>query len=213
MTVFDLAALDAARLQRDPFDFLVVPGFLSSAVLEDVNRDYPVIEDPGNYAPENLSYGAAFQRVLDGLADPQFLRRMSDKFDVDLMDSASTITIRKYCEQSDGNIHTDHWSKIVTMLIYFNPEWSNESGQLRMLRSPSDIEDYAAEVTPLGGTLLAFRRTDNSFHGHRRFVGERRMLQLSWIRPNRTAQYTQKLARLSTHTVKRLLRLGGNSPT
>ena len=212
MSVFDLAALDAAQLQRDPFDFLVVPGFLSAAVLEDVNRDYPHIEDPGNYAPENLTFGPAFQQVIDGLADSQFLGRMSDKFGVDLMDSASTITIRKYCEQSDGNIHTDHWSKIVTMLIYFNSEWSHETGQLRMLRSSSDIEDYAAEVKPLGGTLLAFRRTANSFHGHKRFVGERRMLQLSWIRPNRTAQYTQKLARLSTHTVKRLLRLGTNSP-
>jgi len=31
------------------------------------------------------------------------------------------------------------------------------------------------------GTLLAFRRSDNSFHGHKSFVGERRVIQFNWV--------------------------------
>src|SRR3989304_5300202 len=34
---------------------------------------------------------------------------------------------------------------------------------------------------PDEGTLLAFRRSDNSFHGHKSFVGERRVIQFNWV--------------------------------
>ena len=44
------------------------------------------------------------------------------------------------------------------MLVYFNTDWDEQAGQLRLLRSRTDIEDYAAEVPPAGGTLLVFRR-------------------------------------------------------
>ena len=71
-----------------------------------------------------------------------------------------------------------------------------------MLRSPRDIEDYAAEVLPLAGTLLVFKRSNNSYHGHKQFVGERRMLQMSWLKPGRVAQNWQKLSRLGTHLMK-----------
>ena len=29
-----------------------------------------------------------------------------------------------------------------------------------------DLNDIIAEVSPIAGTLLAFKRTDNSWHGH-----------------------------------------------
>ncbi len=38
-----------------------------------------------------------------------------------------------------------------------------------------------AEVPPIAGTLLAFRRTDNSWHGHRPFDGVRRSIMLNWM--------------------------------
>jgi hypothetical protein len=37
------------------------------------------------------------------------------------------------------------------------------------------------EVAPLAGTMLAFRRSARSFHGHRPHVGERRIVQLNWV--------------------------------
>jgi hypothetical protein len=52
---------------------------------------------------------------------------------------------------------------------------------LRLLRGPDDIDDYVHEVAPLAGTMLAFRRSAHSFHGHRPHVGERRMVQLNWV--------------------------------
>lgn len=131
---------------------------------------------------------------------------MERKFGVSLDNTTKTVTVRKYSEMSDGNIHTDHWSKVITVLLYFNEQWDQPGGKLRLLRSNTDIEDYAAEATPVGGTLLAFRRSHNSFHGYKRFEGERRMVQVNWVKSGRLAWYAQQLARLGTHTGKRLLR-------
>ena len=62
-----------------------------------------------------------------------------------------------------------------------NPVWEQAEGRLRLLRGPSDLEDYVREVAPLAGTMLAFRRSDRSFHGHHPHYGERRSLQLNWV--------------------------------
>ncbi len=206
MSVLNLAVFDNTPLQRDPFDFIVVEGVISPEILEVLNRDYPAIEKPANYSPEDLTYGSSFKQLLDELNSPELEQHVARKFGVDLKGAKKTITVRKYSESSDGNIHTDHWSKIITLLVYFNPEWTQEGGKLRFMRSANDIEDYAAEVTPLGGTMLAFRRSDKSYHGYKAFDGERRMVQMSWVRPNWIAWYAQQLARLGTHTIKRFSR-------
>jgi hypothetical protein len=68
------------------------------------------------------------------------------------------------------------------VLLYFNANpWPHAEGCLRMLRRPDDLEDYAAEESPAGGTLLVFRRSERSWHGHRRFVGPRKAIQLNWV--------------------------------
>ncbi len=52
-----------------------------------------------------------------------------------------------------------------------NPRWEQAGGRLRLLRSATDIEDVLVEVPPEEGTLVAFRRSDNSYHGHMAFDG------------------------------------------
>ena len=44
-----------------------------------------------------------------------------------------------------------------------------------------DIEDFATEIPPNGGTLASFLRTDNSWHGHEPYVGERRYVMFNWM--------------------------------
>ncbi len=211
MALLNLASFENTPLEHDPFEFVVVTGVMDKAVLAELNRDYPEIDLPANFKPEELNYGPKFQQLLDELDSNAFKAAIERKFDVSLDAAEKTITVRKYSEMSDGNVHTDHWSKIITVLIYFNPEWTQEGGKLRFLRSKDDIEDYAAEVTPVGGTMLAFRRSNKSFHGYKRFNGERRMVQINWVRSNKFAWYAQQLARFGTHTGKRLLRMAQGS--
>lgn len=207
MSILNLSAIDDTPLVRDPFEFLVVEDAIESATVSKLNLDYPDIDSPANHAPDHLQYGPSFSDLLKELDSADFERRVANKFGVDLSRAYKTITVRKFSEPSDGHIHTDHPSKIITLLVYFNSDWNHENGRLRILRSPRDIEDYAAEVKPLGGTVLAFRRSGKSFHGYKSFTGERRMIQMSWIKPSRFAWYLQQLARFKTHTLKRLARL------
>jgi hypothetical protein len=144
---------------------------------------------------------------MEEMRAPAFATTLGERFDMELASLPTTVTVRKFCERSDGNIHTDHKSKVITVLLYFNERWEHEAGQLRMLRSRDNIEDYAAEVPPLGGTLLAFRRTDHSWHGHTRFVGERRMVQLNYLDESPLAVAAQRISRFGTHFMKNVLRI------
>jgi hypothetical protein len=203
MSMFDLEAFHAKPVQHAPFDYLVVPGFIRPDALEALNRDYPQIDGPGNMAAGELDSGPAFSQLLTTLQGPAFAALVGDKFDVDLSGCTATIAVRRYCEATDGNIHTDHRSKVITLLLYFNPTWDHAGGKLRMLNSARDMEDYTEEVTPSGGALLAFRRTDHSYHGHTSFVGERRMLQVSWTKGGHVSRYVSSL----TKPVRRLLNM------
>jgi hypothetical protein len=205
MTLTRLDALDAAELQTDPFDYIVVPDFLPPDQLKLVNADYPNIDTAANHDLRDLTYGPLFEKFIGELETDEFREHLGDKFNVDLSESPSSITVRKYCERTDGHIHTDHASKLITVLVYFNEGWDSEGGRLRMLRSSSSLEDYTAEVKPLGGSLLAFHRTDWSWHGHKQYVGERRMLQYNFLSSSKLALLNQKISRASTHFCKQVL--------
>jgi SM-20-related protein len=192
MAILDFEALDRAPLQKDPCDFVVVPQFVKREALAEVNRDYPEIEVPGNFPLEELHYGRTFSALLEELQSPLTREKFAGKFGVDLDEHPLQITVRRYSEESDGNVHNDSKMKVVTALIYFNEEWPHAGGRLRLVRSPNNIDDYAAEVAPQGGTLLAFRRNEHSYHGFVPCVGERRSLQMYWVSPKRTAQGEKK---------------------
>ena len=205
MSSINLQALREAELHSDPFDFLVVPDFLSTDILQRVNADYPAIDSAANHALEDLSAGPAFTQLMTELQGADFALALGDRFDMELASLPTTVTVRKFCERTDGNIHTDHKSKVITVLLYFNEGWDSPDGQLRMLHSKDNIEDYAAQVTPHGGTLLAFRRTDHSWHGHTRFVGERRMVQLNYLDQSPLSVAAQRISRFGTHFMKNVL--------
>ena len=193
MQVLDLDAFDRAPLQHDPCDFVVVPHFVRREALEAVNRDYPQIAEPGNFDPAELRFGPAFEALLAELRDPDLRDHFAAKFGLDLSPYPLDMTVRKFSEASDGNVHNDSKGKIVTSLIYFNPVWEHPGGRLRLVRNPDDIEDYAAEVVPEAGTLISFRRSETSYHGFLPMAGERRSLQMYWVKPKRHEQGEKKL--------------------
>jgi SM-20-related protein len=181
MSTIDLDGFSRTPLERDPYDYLIVPGFLKMAALEAIAADYPQIDRPGSFPLSGLKSGPAFEALVAELKGPEIHDAFAAKFGIDLTGRPTTITARGCCQAKDGQIHTDTETKIITVLIYMNDEWEQEGGRLRVLRSGSNLDDYAAEVPPAAGTLLAFRRSDRSWHGHEPFVGERRVLQLNWV--------------------------------
>jgi len=179
--VLDLERLRAAPLCRDPFDFVVVENFVSRDELAPVVADFPDVGGSGSYPVDTLECGPVFSRLLSALTGPDLRHAIEDKFGLDLAGRPTMVTVRANSDGRDGRIHTDSDSKIITLLLYMNPAWDRAEGRLRVLRDGVDIENFAREVPPLAGTMLAFRRSDRSFHGHRPHIGERRMLQLNWV--------------------------------
>jgi hypothetical protein len=83
-----------------------------------------------------------------------------------------------------------------------NEGWESDGGRLRVLRSGTDLEDSVAEVPPYGGTLLAFKRSDNSWHGHKPHEGPRRAIQLNWVTSQDVVDREQSRHRFSTRVKK-----------
>jgi hypothetical protein len=197
MSVIDLDVFRATSLQRDPYDHLIVPGFVRPEAIAAVDADYPRIGKPGSFPLDGLAAGPAFTGLMDELRGPAVRDAFADKFGIALDGRPVTITVRGRCQEKDGRIHTDTESKIITVLIYMNTEWGVSGGRLRVLRSADDLEDYAAEVPPHAGTLLAFRRGDRSWHGHQTYVGERRVIQLNWVTDEAVVRRERRRHRVS----------------
>jgi SM-20-related protein len=199
----DLEALRAVPLTREPFEYFVVPGFVRPEARAKINADYPKIAGGGSFPVAQLSYGSAFREFLDDLESEEFREAFEEKFGLDLAGRPTTITVRGQCSPKDGRIHTDTESKIITILIYMNAGWEHPGGRLRLLRSADSLDDMIMEVPPVEGTLLAFKRADNSWHGHKSFAGERRVIQFNWV----TSEGDRKLAMLRHHVSAPLKRL------
>lgn len=181
MTHLDIQRLKQAELRQEPFTYTVVPGFLRPEPLEQVIDTYPDISRGGSYPLDSLEVPDALKSVIDELDGPAFEQAIEEKFDVDLAGRPKMYSLRGYCRSTDGKIHTDSKDKIITVLLYLNQDWPHKGGKLRMLRSGDNLEDFAEEVPPDDGTLLVFRRSDNSYHGHGAFDGVRRSIQMNWM--------------------------------
>ena len=181
LSVLDLYRLREAPLNRDPFDFIVVDEFLRADALSSVIADFPEIRRHGSFPVESLDYGPGFALLVAALTGSAIREAIEEKFGIDLSGRPTLLTLRGKSDEKDGRIHTDSKTKIITLLLYMNPVWDRAGGRMRLLRGPADLEDYAEEVAPIAGNMVAFRRSERSFHGHRPHVGERRSLQLNWV--------------------------------
>jgi SM-20-related protein len=191
--------LDAFRdtpLVREPFQHLIVSGFVAPTALDAINVDYPKISTSGSFPVDQVSFGPAFQTLLDELESDEFRTAFEEKFGLDLEGRPTVTTVRGRCDARDGKIHTDSTSKIITVLIYMNASWEQAGGRLRLLRTADNLNDIIVEVPPVAGTLLAFKRSDNSWHGHEPFAGERRVIQFNWL----TSEGNRQIAMLRHHT-------------
>lgn len=179
--LIDLDLLRNAPLSPDPFDHVVVPEFIRRDALEDLHRDYPDVGRPGSFPADTVECGPSINRLLEDIRSPQMTAAIEAKLGVDLAGKPTMVTVRDRCRARDGQIHVDSKGKLVTVLLYMNPPWEAPGGRLRLLRGPDDIEDFAVEIPPDEGTLLAFRCTPEAWHGHKTFEGRRRAIQLNWV--------------------------------
>ncbi|MCE3233480.1 MAG: hypothetical protein K0R98_1737 [Rickettsiaceae bacterium] len=179
-SAIDIEKLDNTPLVKEPFEYAIVPNFVKPEAMESILNDYPQIKEGGSFPLSILKYGDAFKSLIETLDGNEFRNAVERKFAIDLTGKPTIFTVRGKCRQKDGKIHTDTESKIISVLIYMNPAWEKDGGRLRLLNS-ENIDDVITEIPPVSGTLLVFKRSDNSFHGHKQFVGDRKVIQMNWV--------------------------------
>jgi hypothetical protein len=202
----DYAALHAAPAATDPFPHVIVVNFVPPGSLREVLADLPAIGRRGSFPVSALKLGRNAQALVDALDGARLRAALAERFALDLTDAPTMLTLRGWTTERDGFIHRDSTAKLVTVLLYLNSTtgaWAQHEGCLRLLRGPGDLENYAVEVPPADGTLVAFPNVPNAWHGHRRFVGQRFSLQLNYMTTGTKARAELRRHRLSAF-MKRL---------
>ena len=203
MDLLKIDALARTPLQIEPYEYVVVEDFLDADAQGQILGGFPEMPDAGSFPLSELEVGPGLQALFDALEGAEFRKAVEQKFGLDLQGKPTMFTLRGRCDARDGRIHTDSKKKIITVLLYLNEGWQEEGGRLRLLQNGEDLNAVAAEVSPKFGTLLVFRRSDNSWHGHEQYVGPRKVLQMNWVVSDKVAAWEQWRHRISA-AAKRL---------
>ncbi len=200
LSILNLDAVRAAPVSRDPYTYFLGNGVLNESAIAEIREDFPAIAKPGYLTVDEVALKGRFKALIDELESDEFSRLLGEKFGIDLVSCPRLTTIMKKSQPKYGSIHTDGPSKVMTLLVYMNDAWdAPAAGRLRVLYDGKNYEPFAVEVPPTMGTMFAFLRSDNSWHGHEPFEGERRVVQIAWVKDaaelerkkkrNRTAQF------------------------
>ena len=203
MAHLQLDKLRLTPLETEPFEYVIVPEFLSAESVRRINETYPRISSGGSFPIESLETGMAIKEVIDELDGPAFQSAIEEKFSVALDGRPKMYSLRGYTRAKDGQIHTDSKDKIITVLLYLNQDWTHAGGRLRLLRDRRDVDNFVTEVAPDNGTLLVFKRSETSWHGHHPFDGPRRSLQMNWM-TNEGSKGWHKVRHTISATLKKL---------
>ena len=180
-SLINIASLEKAIVSDAPFPHIVVSEFLNMEHAVTIQQDFPRVNFPGSVPLTDVQYGPLFGKLLEELEGEVLRKAIEQKFEIDLANRPTLITVRGKTRARDGKIHTDTKSKLITLLLYFNSEWPHNGGRLRILRNRENLDDYVREISPLFGTCLIFKVTENCWHGHQPFEGERRAIQLNYL--------------------------------
>lgn len=182
---FKLLNLDSIRkatLCEEPYPYMILDNLLKPEITTKLIQDFPVIERRGSFPLSALHYSGFFKTLIEELERIELRDLISERFEIDLTEKATMMTVRGITNERDGKIHIDSKSKLITVLLYLNPTWEDaKAGCLRVLFNQHDLQNYAAEITPLAGRCLIFKVTPNCWHGHEPYIGVRRSLQLNYV--------------------------------
>ena len=189
MLNFELIKKAEINSEFYPF-FTVQDAFLNKQDHKKIATDFPKINKGGSFPSDSVSYGQSIQSLLDSLEGDQMRNILENKFQVDLQDKPVVSTFRGYSRMKDGKIHSDSKTKIITVLLYLNKNWDKGSGLLRMLREENNIDNYITEIPASMGSMVAFKVTNNCWHGFIPYEGKRCSIQLNYLYKEALSQNT-----------------------
>jgi len=188
MLNFELIKKAEINSEFYPF-FTIQDVFLNKEDHKKIATDFPNINKGGSFPSEEVSYGDSIEALIDSLEGDQMRTILENKFQVDLKDKPVVSTFRGYSRMKDGKIHSDSKTKIITVLVYLNEKWDKSSGLLRMLKEKDNIDNYITEIPASMGSMVAFKVTNNCWHGFIPFEGKRCSIQLNYLYKEALSQH------------------------
>jgi SM-20-related protein len=181
--ILDFKAIQLGDAKAAPYPHFIAERVILASAQKALIEDFPDIPRPGFFPLTEMKVVGAFQSLIRDFSSDAFADIMSEKLGLPLREHPRLITVRKWSALKDGPIHNDGAAKIATILIYLNDGWADSgAGCFRFLNGPNDMNDFVSEVPPSFGAMAGFRRTENSWHGHPPFKGERRVVQMAYLR-------------------------------
>ncbi len=186
---YDREALRAQYQNAQPFPWIQIDGFLSSAFADEVTRSYPPFDVAVRMGRqfqavnENLkvqvcdyaSFPDPVKQLSDAVSSPQFLEDLSYitgipklLWDTNFSGGGMHETARSgwLDVHIDFNIHEGLGSahRRLNILIFLNPEWDERWGGTLELWD-KDVKTRAHGITPIHNRCVLFETSDLSWHG------------------------------------------------
>ncbi len=175
-----MPVISGAEVHRTPFQYSVIKNFIRPEKVMEICNGFPELCGTGVFNCKNFAGANALNSVVEELKSEAIRKWLDQNFGSDLTGKPVMATLRGFSAARDGRAHTDSKDKIITILLYLNPDWLEPTGRLRLLRD-NNVDNYFEEVSPEAGTCIIFKVADNSWHGYKQFVGQRRQIMFNYL--------------------------------
>ena len=202
--IINFKAIEDAEVLSSPYPFFGIENSLNTEYQKSIIADFPKLSSGGSFPLDDIEIKDSLQALVAEIKSDSFRHILAKKFEIDLSDKPLVITARGHSRQRDGQNHTDSKTKLITVLIYLNDNWTPPNGRLRILNS-DDINDYKLEFSSSFGQLIAFKVTEHCWHGYLPYEGKRQSLQINYLVDEKHNQYHHYRHKISA-TFKKLFK-------
>lgn len=189
--LIDLNSIKSAPINESFFPFFSVLNCITEEG-KALPQNFPDLNKGGSYPSDMPGLSPVMENLIAEIESTEMQEALSEKFGINLDDVEVVTTIRGYSRLKDGQIHTDSKTKVLTLLLYLNESWEENTGLLRMLKNNHDLEDFIEEIPATLGSLVVFKVTENCWHGFHPFEGKRLSLQMNYIKKESVSQHVMR---------------------
>lgn len=105
-----------------------------------------------------------WQQLIEGLWTDSYRKAIAEMSGLELNNCVMDIGFRRYKLGQLHHPHTDEPNKVLTHLLFFNQQWSEDWGGCLRILKDSQPESAFQDILPLSDFSVVIVRSDNSWH-------------------------------------------------
>lgn len=105
-----------------------------------------------------------WQQLIEGLWTDSYRKAIAEMSGLELNNCVMDIGFRRYKLGQLHHPHTDEPNKVLTHLLFFNQQWSEDWGGCLRILKDSQPESAFQDILPLSDSSVVIVRSNNSWH-------------------------------------------------